>query len=68
MNRVIATLFCHMGEKKVRHTAYGSPYICMRLLEGADSYQIAKNCWAGVEMIVKHYAERLKKHIGCFRY
>lgn len=35
-------------------------YICMRLLEGADIYQIAKNCRTSVEMIEKHYAAHLK--------
>jgi hypothetical protein len=32
----------------LRHT-----YICMRLMEGADIYQIAKNCRTSVEMIEK---------------
>ncbi|MFB9261703.1 hypothetical protein ACFFWD_00715 [Bradyrhizobium erythrophlei] len=32
----------------LRHT-----YICMTLMEGADIYQIAKNCRTGVEMIDK---------------
>jgi integrase len=35
----------------LRHT-----YICLRLLEGADIYQIAKNCRTSVEMIEKYYA------------
>ncbi len=39
----------------LRHT-----YICLRLLEGADIYQIAKNCRTSVEMIEKHYAVHLK--------
>ena len=39
----------------LRHT-----YICMRLMEGADIYQIAKNCRTSVEMIEKHYAVHLK--------
>lgn len=39
----------------LRHT-----YICMRLLEGADIYQVAKNCRTSVEMIEKHYAVHLK--------
>jgi integrase len=38
----------------LRHT-----YICMRLLEGADIYQIAKNCRTSVEMIEKYYASHL---------
>lgn len=39
----------------LRHT-----YICLRLMEGADIYQIAKNCRTSVEMIEKHYAAHLK--------
>src|SRR5208337_4782316 len=39
----------------LRHT-----YICMRLMEGADIYQIAKNCRTSVEMIEKFYAAHLK--------
>ncbi len=31
-------------------------YICQRLMEGADVYQLAKNCRTSVEMIQKHYA------------
>lgn|GEM_PF-3071481 len=43
-------------------TAYSlrHSYICFRLLEGADIYQIAKNCRTLVEMIEKHYAAHLK--------
>jgi hypothetical protein len=38
-----------------RRTAYSlrHTYICMRLIEGADIYQIAKNCGTSVEMIEK---------------
>src|ERR1700688_2903100 len=45
-----------------RRTAYSlrHTYICMRLMEGADIYQIAKNCRTSVEMIEKHYAIHLK--------
>ncbi len=39
----------------LRHT-----YICMRLMEGADIYQVAKNCRTSVEMIEKYYASHLK--------
>jgi len=39
----------------LRHT-----YICFRLMEGADIYQVAKNCRTSVEMIEKHYAIHLK--------
>ena len=45
-----------------RRTAYSlrHTYICLRLLEGADIYQIAKNCRTSVEMIEKYYAAHLK--------
>jgi hypothetical protein len=32
----------------------------MRLMEGADVYQLAKNCRTSVEMIEKHYAAHIK--------
>ena len=32
----------------------------MRLIEGADIYQIAKNCRTSVEMIEKYYASHIK--------
>ena len=43
-------------------TAYSlrHSYICFRLLEGADIYQVAKNCRTSVEMIEKHYAAHIK--------
>jgi integrase len=37
--------------------------ICLRLLEGADIYQIAKNCRTSVEMIEKYYAAHLKTQL-----
>lgn len=42
----------------LRHT-----YISMRLMEGADIYQIAKNCRTSVEMIEKFYASHIKNMI-----
>ena len=39
----------------LRHT-----YICFRFMEGADIYQIAKNCRTSVEMIEKFYAAHIK--------
>jgi hypothetical protein len=39
----------------LRHT-----YICFRLMEGADIYQIAKNCRTSVEMIETFYAAHIK--------
>jgi integrase len=45
-----------------RRTAYSlrHTYICLRLMEGADIYQVAKNCRTSVEMIEKYYAIHLK--------
>ncbi len=42
----------------LRHT-----YISLRLMEGADIYQVAKNCRTSVEMIEKHYAAHIKNVI-----
>ncbi|WP_426030934.1 tyrosine-type recombinase/integrase [Caulobacter sp. DWP3-1-3b2] len=42
----------------LRHT-----YICLRLMEGADIYQIAKNCRTSVEMIEEYYASHIKNVI-----
>jgi integrase len=42
----------------LRHT-----YICLRLMEGADIYQVAKNCRTSVEMIETHYAAHIKNTI-----
>ncbi len=48
-----------------RRTAYSlrHTYICMRLTEGADIYQIAKNCRTSVEMIEKFYAAHIKNRL-----
>jgi len=43
----------------LRHT-----YICMRLMEGADIYQVAKNCRTSVEMIGKFYASHIKNRLN----
>jgi integrase len=42
----------------LRHT-----YICFRLMEGADIYQIAKNCRTSVEMIEKYYASHIQNSL-----
>ena len=47
-----------LKRKSLRHTC-----ICLRLLEGADIYQIAKNCRTSVEMIEKYYAAHLKTRL-----
>ncbi|MDE1153715.1 MAG: site-specific integrase [Micavibrio sp.] len=42
----------------LRHT-----YICLRLMDGADIYQIAKNCRTSVKMIHDFYAIHLKNYL-----
>lgn len=42
----------------LRHT-----YISFRLMEGADIYQISKNCRTGVDMIEKYYASHIKNRL-----
>lgn len=55
-----------LGLKKDRdgnaRTAYSlrHTYISMRLMGGADIYQVAKNCRTSVEMIEKYYASHIK--------
>ncbi|PWR17944.1 site-specific integrase [Zavarzinia aquatilis] len=43
----------------LRHT-----YICVRLMEGADVYAVARNCRTSVEMIQKYYAAHIKNMIS----
>lgn len=43
----------------LRHT-----YVCLRLMEGADVYAVARNCRTSVEMIQKHYASHIKNMIS----
>ena len=62
MNEVLEELnLKHDRDGNVR-TAYSlrHTYICLRLMEGADIYQIAKNCRTSVEMIEQFYAAHLK--------
>lgn len=61
-NTILAELnLKHDREGNVRTTySLRHTYICMRLMEGADIYQVAKNCRTSVEMIEKHYAAHIK--------
>ncbi|HEV2349314.1 MAG TPA: phage integrase SAM-like domain-containing protein [Terriglobia bacterium] len=61
-----------LEEKNLRFDREGRPrtayslrhtYICLRLMEGADIYQIAKNCRTSVEMIEKFYAAHIKTNL-----
>ncbi len=62
MNEILEELnLKHDRDGNVR-TAYSlrHTYICLRLMEGADIYQIAKNCRTSVDMIEQFYAAHLK--------
>ncbi len=61
-NGVLTKLGLKFDRDGNRRSAYSlrHTYICLRLLEGADIYQVAKNCRTSVEMIEKHYAVHLK--------
>jgi integrase len=62
MNAVLDELGLKLDREGQRRTAYSlrHTYICFRLMEGADIYQIAKNCRTSVEMIEKYYASHIK--------
>lgn len=61
-NNILAEEKLKFDRDSNRRTAYSlrHTYICFRLMEGADIYQIAKNCRTSVEMIEKHYAAHIK--------
>lgn len=65
LNRILADEELKFDRAGKRRTAYSlrHSYICFRLMEGADIYQIAKNCRTSVEMIEKHYAAHIKDMI-----
>jgi integrase len=62
MNTLLGELGLKHDREGKRRTCYSlrHTYICIRLMEGADIYQIAKNCRTSVEMIEKYYAAHLK--------
>ena len=61
-NGILARANLKLDRDEKPRTAYSlrHTYICMRLMEGADIYQIAKNCRTSVEMIEKFYAAHIK--------
>jgi integrase len=65
LNAVLGELGMKFDREGLRRSAYSlrHTYICLRLMEGADIYQIAKNCRTSVEMIEKFYAAHLKNTI-----
>jgi site-specific recombinase XerD len=64
-NRILEDTGLKFDREGNRRTLYSlrHSYISFRLLEGADIYQIAKNCRTSVEMIEKHYAVHLKNSL-----
>jgi integrase len=65
INSILVDLDLKFDREGNRRTAYSlrHTYICMRLMEGADIYQISKNCRTSVEMIEKFYASHIKDMI-----
>jgi len=65
LNAVLDEEGLKFDRQGLRRSAYSlrHTYICLRLMEGADIYQIAKNCRTSVEMIEKFYAAHLKNMI-----
>lgn len=66
MNKVLDDTDLKLDREGQRRTAYSlrHTYICMRLMEGADIYQIAKNCRTSVEMIEKFYASHIRTSLN----
>ena len=63
----------HTGEENFRFDRDGRPrmayslrhtYISMRLMEGANIYQIDKNCRTSVGMIEKYYGVHIKNSLN----
>ncbi len=64
-NTILAELGLKSDREGQRRTFYSlrHTYICMRLMEGADVYQIAKNCRTSVKMIEDFYASHIKNMV-----
>jgi hypothetical protein len=65
-NRILHENNLKFDRNGLAHTFYSirHTYICMRLTEGANPYDIAKNCRTSVEMIQKHYAPHIANSIN----
>ncbi len=69
LHNIFNIVLNHLGLKHDREgqvrTSYSlrHTYICLRLMEGANIYQIAKNCRTSVEMIEKFYAAHIKDRL-----
>ena len=64
-NRILEETGLKTDRQGNRRTLYSlrHSYICFRLLEGADIYQIAKNCRTSVDMIEQYYAAHIKNRL-----
>lgn len=64
-NRILEEQGLKFDRDGQRRTAYSlrHTYICFRLMEGADIYQIAKNCRTSVKMIEDFYASHIKNRL-----
>lgn len=64
-NNILSELKLKTDRDGQARTAYSlrHTYICFRLMEGADIYQIAKNCRTSVEMIETYYASHIKNRL-----
>jgi integrase len=64
-NGILANLDLKLDRDGNRRTAYSlrHTYICMRLMEGANIYQVAKNCRTSVEMIENYYAAHIRTNL-----
>jgi integrase len=65
MNAILDELGLKKDREGNLRTAYSlrHTYICLRLMEGADIYQVAKNCRTSVEMIETFYASHIKTRL-----
>lgn len=65
MNAILNELGLKKDREGNLRTAYSlrHTYICLRLMEGADIYQVAKNCRTSVEMIETFYASHIKTRL-----
>jgi integrase len=64
-NAILIELGLKIDREGQRRTFYSlrHTYICLRLMENADVYQIAKNCRTSVKMIEDFYASHIKNTV-----
>ena len=64
-NTLLYELGLRVDREGRRRTAYSlrHTYFCLRLMEGGDIYQAAKNCRTSVEMIETFYAAHIKDRL-----